>query len=118
MAELIQGQPAQSTQEGFIAISLEKYNHSFIYQYAIMDMPGVRGSYTVDFLVTSTVPLSTPVEYFGQYWHEGQLGSEDQFRIAQINDAFGGQANDVVVLQNINTQEDADKKVLAAIGRG
>jgi hypothetical protein len=114
----IQGQQAQSIPEWFIAKALWKYKHVFIYQYAITNMSGVRGAYKVDFLVTSTAPMSTPLEYFGDYWHEGQLGSEDQFRIIQINDAFGGQANDLVVLYDIKTQEDADKKILAAIGRG
>ena len=114
----IQGQPAQSVPEWYIAKSLWKYKHTLIYQYAIMNVSGVRGAYKVDFLVTSTVPRSTPLEYFGGHWHEGQLGSEDRMRIMQINDAFGGEANDVVVLQDINTQEESDKKILAAIGRG
>lgn len=116
--KIIQGQTAQSNQEWFIANSLWRYKHTFIYQYLIGEIGGVKGAYAVDFLVTSTAPLSTPMEYFGGHWHEGQLGADDRFRIIQINNHFGGQANDVVVLQNIATQEDADKKVLAAIGRG
>ena len=115
---IINGQPAQSMQEWLIASALWKYKHTFIYQYRIGEIGGVTGAYAVDFLVTSTVPMSTPVEYFGQHWHEHQLGAEDRFRIIQINDHFAGQANDVVVLQNIETQEDANKKILAAIGRG
>ena len=116
--KIIQGQTAQSNQEWFIANALWKYRHTFIYQYLILDIAGIKGAYAVDFLVTSTVPLSTPLEYFGRHWHEGQLGNDDRFRIIQINNHFGGQANDAVVLQNINTQEDANKKILAAIGRG
>jgi hypothetical protein len=115
---VINGQPAQSMQEWFIANALWKYKHTFIYQYLIGEIGGVKGAYAVDFLVTSTAPLSTPIEYFGKHWHEGQLGADDRFRIIQINDHFGGQANDVVVLQNINTQEDANQKILATIGRG
>ena len=115
---VIQGQQAQSNQEWFIANALWKYKHKFIYQYIIGEIGGVKGAYAVDFFVTSTPPLATPIEYFGKHWHEGQLGADDRFRIMQINDHFGGQANPVVVLQNIETQEDANKKILAAIGRG
>jgi len=116
--KVIQGQQPQSPQEWLIANALWKYKHTFIYQYVIGEIGGVKGAYAVDFLVTSTVPLSTPLEYFGGHWHEGQLGNDDRFRIVQINNHFSGQANDVVVLQNISTQEDANKKILAAIGRG
>ena len=115
---VVQGRQAQSNQEWFIANALWKYKHKFIYQYVIGEIAGVKGAYAVDFLVTSTPPLATPIEYFGKHWHEGQLGADDRFRIIQINDHFGGQANPVVVLQNIETQEDANKKILAAIGRG
>lgn len=115
---IIQGRQAQSLQEWYIANALWKYDHEFIYQYIVGAIVGARGTFAVDFLVTSTVPLSTPLEYFGGYWHEGQLGSGDKIRLLQINDHFRGQANDVVVLLNIKTQDDANAKILKAVGRG
>src|SRR3990172_5817987 len=118
MAE-IQGHSA-STEEARVATSLGKLKHSYIFQYQVFDIPGVRGAYVVDFLVTSTVPLSTPVEVQGEYWHKGQMGSEDQFRLAQIEDYFRGEANPVVIIwgNEAMTQDDASAVVQRKIGRG
>lgn len=114
----IQGQSAGSREEARVATALDKAGHRYIYQYRILDMRGVRGAYVIDFLVVSTVPLSTPIEVYGAYWHRGQLGSEDQFRLAQIEDYFRGEANDVVVIwgNEVATQEDANAVVQRKIG--
>ena len=116
MAE-IQGHSA-STEEARVATSLDKFKHSYIFQYQVFDIPGVRGAYVVDFLVTSTVPLSTPVEVQGEFWHRGQMGSEDQFRLAMVEDHFRGEANPVVVLwgAELQTQEESDQIVRRKIG--
>lgn len=85
---IIQGRSAGSKEEARVANGLEKLKHSYIYQYQILDIQGVRGAYVVDFLVTSTVPMSTPLEVFGEYWHKGQMNSQEQFRLIQIEDHF------------------------------
>ena len=63
----------------------------------------------VDFLVLTTVPYSTPLEVYGNYWHEGELGSRDKLRNAQIESALRGQANDLVILW----QSDLENQVIA-----
>ena len=114
----IQGQSVGSREEARVATALDKLGHRYFYQFRILDMKGVRGAYIIDFLVLSTVPLSTPVEVYGAYWHRGQLGSEDQFRLAQIEDHFRGEANDVVIIwgNEVQTQDDANAVVQRKIG--
>lgn len=80
---LIQGRTPGSKEEWWIALALWRLKHSFIYQY---EMFGgyMRGGQFVDFLVVTTVPRSTFIQFFGDHWHEGELGSEDQFKLAQL----------------------------------
>ena len=55
---------------------------------------GIRGGQIVDFLVVSTAPQSTFIQVFGGHWHSGLLGSEDQFKLAQLEN----EAGEVIVL--------------------
>ena len=96
--ELIQGQRPGSTNELYVARSLDRLRHRYIYQYIVFDVRGVRGDYRIDFLVLTPVPLPTPLEVFGEFWHEGEMGAEDQFRLAQINEELLGEANEVAVI--------------------
>ena len=115
----IQGQSVQSREEARVATALDKLGHQYFYQFQILDMQGVQGAYVIDFLITSTVPMSTPLEVYGNYWHRGQLGSEDQYRLSQIEDHFKGQANEVVIIwgNEATTQEDANSVVESKVGR-
>lgn len=102
--DVIQGREAGSVNEGRVANSLDKLRHRYLYQYRILDIKGVRGAYVIDFLILTTPPRSTPLEVFGQYWHSGRIGAEDEFRMRQIEAYFRGKAKPVVVVWGSETQ--------------
>ena len=116
----IAGRAAGSKEEARVATALDRLGHRYFYQFQVFDTPGVRGTFFIDFLITSTVPLSTPLEVFGEFFHRGQLGSEDSLRIALIEDSFRGEANPVVILfgSQLATQEETDAIVLQKVGPG
>jgi hypothetical protein len=91
---VIQGRTPGSKEEWWVALGLWKLKHTFIYQYQVFGGYGIRGGQIVDFLVVSTIPRSTFIQVFGGHWHSGLLGSEDQFKLAQLENEGG----DVVVL--------------------
>lgn len=104
---LIQGQTAGSWNEVYIAYALDKLRIPYIYQYA-MGFRGVRGDYRIDFVVSN--PFQVPVEVFGEYWHTGQLGSDDKLRLAIIENKFRRET--IIIWGNeCDTQEKADAVV-------
>lgn len=107
----IQGQTPGSKEEWRVAQALEKMEIRYIYQYEILDRY-VRGGLVIDFLAL-TVPLSTPIEVYGEYWHRGELRSRDVQRIVQVDDHFRGQAQPLVVLfgKDLPDQDQADTTV-------
>ena len=115
---LINGIQPANIGEARVATSLDRLRHRYIYQFQILDIKGVRGAYRIDFLVLTTAPLSTPLEVFGEYWHEGRMGDQDQFRIAQIEQHFRGKALPVVVVfgSEIQNQEDTDDVIRRKVG--
>lgn len=114
---LINGRTPQSVEEWRVAVALWKYRHEFHYQFQVFSIAGAKGTFFVDFLVTSTVPESTPLEIFGKYWHEGQLGSEDRYRLVMIESELGV-APKVIWGRDLQTQDDANARILLEIGRG
>ena len=92
----IQGRMPDSKEEFYVAMALYKLGHSFIYQYQVFG-GHVRGGQIVDFLVRTTIPRATLIQVYGKYWHSGEMGSEDKFKLAQLEHEFAGQA-DVLVL--------------------
>lgn len=108
----------RSRNELNVALELDAMRHRYIYQYQVLDVRGVRGDFRVDFLVLTTVPLATPVEVFGEFWHEGEMGAEDEFRISQINQQLLGEAEEVVVLwgRETHTREHARAALLDKVG--
>ncbi len=106
--DIIQGREAGSVNEGRVANSLDKLRHRYLYQYRILDIKGVRGAYVIDFRILTTPPRSPPLEVFGQYWHSGRIGAEDEFRMRQIQNHFRGRANPVVVVWGSETQNQSD----------
>lgn len=118
-AGTIQGLQAQSTNELNEAAALDSLGHVYIYQYRVFDVGGVVGDFRVDFLVLSTVPYSTPLEVFGNFFHRAQLEAEDQLRLQLIDDHFRGRANETVIVwgNESETFEDAREVTLARIGR-
>jgi hypothetical protein len=111
----IQGIQAGSTEEWRVAQALGKFDIRFIYQYEIYDA-SVRGGIVLDFLVL-TVPISTPLEVYGEYWHRGDLSSKDRMRGVIIDDYFRGQALPLLVFYgaDLQDQEMADAKVRSEI---
>jgi len=79
----IQGRTPGSREEWYVATALWRLGHTFIYQYEMFG-GDVRGGQYVDFLVVTTVPQSTFIQVYGEYWHSGELGSEDKFKLAQL----------------------------------
>jgi len=114
----VQGRQA-SAEEERVARSLSKYGHEYEFQFQVFTITGVKGSFVLDFLVFTTVPFSTPLEVFGQYWHSPDITREDQRRIQQIEFELGPNINETVILfgKELQTQEDADEAVLRTIGR-
>ena len=116
----IQGIMPDSLGEYWISKALQKLGHRFIFQYRILRLRGVKGSYVVDWLVLSTTPKATPLEFFGEYFHSGEMGSNDRFRLAVIENHFQGRANPVEIIwsTDVLTKEDAEAATRGAVGVG
>lgn len=117
MAE-VQGKTA-STEEALVARALDKLKHSYMFQFQVFTITGVKGSYVLDFLITSTVPFSTPLEVFGEHWHSGDITREDQLRLERIEFELGPNINETVIVwgSEAQSQEDADEIVRRKVGR-
>ena len=116
----IQGIMPDSLGEYWISRALQRLNHRFIFQYRILNTRNVKGAYVVDWLVLTTAPMSTPLEFFGEYWHSGQMGSNDRFRLSVIENHFQGRANPVEIIwsRDVLTKDDALDAVRGAVGVG
>ena len=114
----VQGKSA-SAEEGRVAQALDKLKHNYIFQYQVFNITGVKGSFVLDFLILSTVPFSTPVEVFGEYWHSGDITREDQLRIEQIEFELGPNINETQIIwgNEAQTQEDTEEVVRRKVGR-
>ncbi|KKN21775.1 hypothetical protein LCGC14_0922010 [marine sediment metagenome] len=108
-----------SAEEERVAKALDKYGHTWDFQFEIFTITGVKGSYVLDFLVKSTVPFSTPLEVFGAYWHSPDISREDQLRLQRIEFELGPNINETVILfgKELQTQAAADEAVLRTVGR-
>jgi hypothetical protein len=114
----IQGKTA-SAEEGRVALALDKLKHQYIFQYQVFTITGVKGSFVLDFLVLTTVPFSTPLEVFGEYWHSANITREDQLRLERIEFELGPNINETQIVwgSEAQTQEDADEVVRRKVGR-
>ena len=114
----VQGRRA-SAEEERVAKALSKYGHKYEFQYQVFTITGVKGSFVLDFLVYSTVPFSTPLEVFGEYWHSADISREDQLRLQRIEFELGPNINETVILfgKELQTQAAADAAVLRTVGR-
>lgn len=97
-----------STQEERVYKALVKYEIPFDYQFAVYGYYNLRGAIVIDFLVWN--PFSTAVEIYGKYWHSGQLGANDRYKLAVLKQMF---ENRVVIFyeDELETQEEADAMV-------
>lgn len=82
----IQGKTPDSKEEVWVAQALDRLKLSYIFQFEIFGGTRVRGGILIDFLVFA--PFATPVEVLGEYWHTGELGADDKFRQAIIEQEF------------------------------
>jgi hypothetical protein len=73
--------------EYVVSIALEKYRISYIFQASYWGGRQMRGGVILDFLVYA--PFEMPVEVYGDYWHRGQLGANDRYRLSIIEEFFG-----------------------------
>ena len=117
MAE-VQGKSASANEER-VARALDQLKHNYIFQFQVFSITGVKGSFVLDFLVLSTVPFSTPLEVFGEYFHSANITREDQLRLEQIEFELGPNINKTVIVWGgeSETQEDADEVVRRKVGR-
>ncbi len=115
----IHGQRAGSVNELYVARSLDKYNWIYQYQFEVFGSRNVKGGYVLDFLITNSVPFSTPLEVFGNFWHSADISREDQLRLQRIEFELGPNINETVILfgKELQTQAAADEAVLRTVGR-
>ena len=115
---VIQGKSVGSKNEARVAIALDKLRHNYIYQFRVFAQVGVRGDYIVDFLVLTTVPDSTPLEVFGNFFHSGQLGMDDKLRLAIIEQELDVQEVKIIWGNESDTLDKAQAAVRKEIGAG
>ena len=82
----IQGKQPDSKEEVWVAMALDKLKIPYIFQFELIGAR-LRGGILIDFLVLN--PFGTPVEVMGEYWHTGEMGSDDMFRQAIIEQMIG-----------------------------
>ena len=116
----INGIPVRSTNEENVARALWRLKHDFQYQVEFMGGSRVRGGQVLDFMVLSTVPLPTPILVHGEYWHRGQMGSEDAMKMAILESETRGITNPPLIIwgKDSMTEDDAYNKLRHEIGAG
>lgn len=108
---LIQGRKPGSIQEWRVAKALWRLGLTFNYQASFFGGRMLRGGQILDFLV-DTVPIKTALAVNGEYWHSGEMGSEDSFKMAQLENYMLGWGRLVILWgKDLSTQEDANRIV-------
>lgn len=77
-----------------------------------------KGGYIVDFIV-NTQPLPTPIWVHGEYWHSGEIASQDFIKQMRLLEEGNGAFNEPIVLWG-NQVTDVDMAywhVIDALGR-
>ena len=91
-----------------VALALQTCDLLFMFQVDFFGGRSLRGGQVLDFLVFN--PMPTPVQVFGDHWHEGQLGTEDSYKLSLIQEQYG---RDVVIFFQLDT--DTYDHALAAV---
>ena len=112
---LIQGRKPMSHNEWYVALALWKFKIPFLYQVWIAGGYYIRGGQVVDFVVYN--PFSTPVQVFGQYWHDQQISSTDELKLAALRSYF---SRDAITLlgEETSTKELAEETVRRKVLHG
>jgi len=92
---LIEGKKPQSKEEWWIALALWKLGHDFSYQVPVFGGYWVRGGQILDFIVHSTVPKDTIIQFNGDYWHVGS--SEEIFSQQRLEAEYRDRAKVLVM---------------------
>ena len=82
-----------SLNELMVGTALDRAGIDYLFQVSYWGGRTVRGGQVLDFLVFT--PFELPLQVFGEYWHEGQLGSKDKLKLALLEQFFG---RDIVVI--------------------
>ena len=106
--KLIQGKAIGSSEEWRVALALNKYKIEYLYQVPVRGGKRVRGGQVIDFLVYN--PFPTPLQVFGKYWHEGQMGTEDHLKLAVLQQIYT-QIPIILWGRELETQDEADDSV-------
>ena len=103
----VKGVKASSYEYNF-AMALDKFEIKYLFQVWYWGGRNIRGGQVLDFLVFR--PFPRPVQIFGEYWHKGQMASEDEFKLAELEKHF---QQEVLILwgPDVGTYDDAVKIV-------
>jgi hypothetical protein len=82
----INGVTPGSVEEWRVAVALWHFKKRFEYQIPLFGGRSVRGGQVLDFLVLDPFPM--PLQVFGEYWHEGEMNSEERLNISRIENYF------------------------------
>lgn len=119
LPDTIDGKPAGSTWEAMTAVALWYWGWTFDYQVWWLGGRILKGGQVIDFLV-HTLPFSTPLYVYGDYWHGGPQKEADTLA---RNTLFGMMAGSLRQPQVLDGEDFADMDTtIAAVfqmfGRG
>jgi hypothetical protein len=109
----VQGQSA-TVYEWRVALAFTKLKLPFMFQFSLLGGRTRRGGFVLDFLVF-TVPLSTPCDVRGEYWHQGRAKAEDDYQMAILKNAMGYNLAKPVILWGAELQ--SDEEALSVVRR-
>jgi len=75
--------------------ALDKLGLTYAFQYSILG-GRTAGGQVIDFFIY-TVPLPTPMNIQGEYWHRAAKNYRDTLKMNQANDLFNNSANQLVM---------------------
>ena len=88
---LINDRIPQSWEEWRVAKALWALDVDFHFQVSIQGgAMGIRGGQVLDFLLFTPFPV--PAQVFGEYWHKGELNSEERMKLAVIEQVYQHEA--------------------------
>ncbi len=89
MAEAIgkvQGITPDSKEEIYVAMALDELGYGYDYQVGVGSARDIAGTYVIDFVVYT--PFAIPLEVFGDYWHAGEMSTQEKYRLAIIEGIY------------------------------
>ena len=102
-----------SLNEYNVASALAELELKFMFQVEYFGGRRIRGGQVLDFLVYA--PFASPLQVYGEYWHEGQMAAEDSYKLSILRVATG-QEVDIIWGADSATFEDAMAAVQALYG--